>query len=182
MNLKLSFSNKSKLNSLYPVIMNNVSLYEEADRLQNSSLLRILKHNLFYGTISDVKIDEGYISDKAASLLAEGGLESNLTQDHVFSPQRYACFFYKNIMNMTFEKFLEYIIPLCCVITVTKKENNELMNLEKENKKENKFVIDKYEQMGIIIRRGYHTYNKIPDDIMDAMPSILKEINYDYDI
>jgi hypothetical protein len=56
------------------------------------------------------------------------------------------------------------------------------MNLEKRNKKNNKFVIDKYEQMGITIRRGYCKYNKIPDDILDTMPSILKEMNYDYDI
>ena len=56
------------------------------------------------------------------------------------------------------------------------------MNLEKRNKKNNKFVIDKYEQMGITISRGYYKYNKIPDDILDTIPSILKEMNYDYDI
>lgn len=182
MNSKLNFYVERNLKALFKAIKNNASWYEEADRLQQTASLRILEHNIFYGSISDVKIDTELISDKATDLLAEGTSENELTMDHIFSPQRYARFFYKNIMNMTFEQFLEYIIPLCYVIRVTKKENNELMNLEKTNKKENKFIIDKYEQMGITIRRGYDKYNKIPDDILDILPLTLKKIDYEYGI
>ena len=176
----LIYAQERNLKALYQIIKNNALYYKEAERLQKTDDLRILEHNIFYGTISDVRIDTGLISDKAADLLTERTSENELTMDHIFSPQRYARFFYKNIMDMTSEQFLEYIIPLCYVIRVTKKENNELMNLEKANKKENKFVIDKYEQMGITIRRGFYKYNKIPDDIMDTMPSLLKEIGYNY--
>lgn len=178
--MRLTYPQERILKALYESIKNNALYYKEVELLQKTNNLRILEHNIFYGTISDVKIDTGLISDKAADFLAEGTSENELTMDHTFSPERYAGFFYKNIMNMTFEQFLEYIIPLCYVIRVTKKENNELMNLEKANKKENKFVIDKYEQIGITIRRGYQKHNKIPDDIMDAMPSLLKEIGYNY--
>jgi len=182
MDLKPGFFEERNLKALYRFMMNNAEFYEEEDRLQRIAGIRLLEHGVFYTALSDVKIDTGLISDKAVDLLAESNSDNELTMDHIFSPQRYARYFFKNIMNMSFEEFLTLIVPLCCVIKVTKKENNELMNLEKRNKKNNKFVIDKYEQMGITISRGYYKYNKIPDDILDTMPSILKEMNYDYDI
>jgi len=177
---KCSDTNRFRFKALYEAVKHNAPLYERSVNHMDSYQLRILEHNIFYGAISEIKINTGLISDNAASLSDKS--EKELTEDHIFSPQRFASYFFKNILGMTFEEFLENVIPICYVIKVTKKENNDLLNLEKANKKENKFVLDKYEQMGITIWGGYDKYDRIPDYILDTIPTVFKEMSYDYDI
>ena len=79
---------------------------------------------------------------------------------------------------MSLEQFIEEVKCLGLVITVTREENTQLSQTEKKNKKENKFVIDKYKQRGITLHRGYETYNCVPDDIIAMIPEDLKKATY----
>ena len=164
----------SKLEALYRFINHTHELFLYAHQTQNKDMLRILTHGGFYGTISDIKEPTNLLSDESID-------EEETTKDHIFSPQRYAPYFFFHIKELSLEEFINLITPLCLVVTVTKAQNTQLMLLEKSNKADNKFVLDKYEQMGITLWRGYEKIEGgLPDDILSQVSQELRNVGYFY--
>jgi len=171
---ELKYEHTVKLRDLYRLMKHNASFYEE--NKYQSNQMRSLNHNIFYGAISEIKTKTGFKSDNALDYKMK---KKKTTDDHIYSPEKYARVLYQSILQgMTEDEFIERITPLTYTIEVTPIENKQLQNLESKNNKNNTYTIDKYKELGIVLKKGYMTYHQLPIDYIDEI-QYLKERKYD---
>lgn len=169
---KLTVENKSKFELVYKTLIRIRDLYFSYPVDQR----RFWDHGIFYEGISSMKFKTGLQSVK--SLNTD---KKNITDDHIFSPQKYSNYAFTNILNWSLEQFINIFSPLCLTAQVTKRENDQCQLLEIECIKENNFIINKHKELNIKFRKDYDKYLGLPDELTDCVSHLPNTYNYSID-
>lgn len=164
---KLTVENKFKFKQVYESIIRIRDLYFSypVDRR------RYWDHGIFYEGISSMKFKTGLQSVKSLNT-------KNITDDHIFSPQKYSNYAFTHILSWSLEQFINIFSPLCLTAQVTKKENDQCQSLEMECIKENNFIINKHKELNIYFRKDYDKYLGLPDELIKSISHLPN--TYDY--
>lgn len=167
----LTVENKDKFELIYESIIDLRNRYFSypVDRR------RYWDHGIFYEGISSMKFKTDLQSVKSLNTDKE-----SITDDHIFSPQKYSNYAFTNILNWSLEQFIDIFSPLCLTSQVTKKENRQCQALELKCIKENNFIINKHKVLNIEFRKHYDKYLGLPDELTDCVSHLPN--TYDYSI